>query len=431
MSKLYVDGGPAPTAKGKVMLATTAYDSPDASYTCSIQASREALHQAGIASSYLLLSGNCHVDDARNSVVKEFLTTDCTDLVFIDADVSWEPADLLRLMAHDLDLVGGVYPKRDIERMSDMPCRVLEGVTEPDADGLLEVEGLPTGFMRIRRKVFEALIGQAKAYRTQNFDMMAILFERGAPPGMERLGGDLHFCHKWRQAGGRLFADTELRLGHTVKAVVHDSLGAALRRQSGTTLSTVCNRIRAGTDRLQDYAEAIDSVGNKYAAPSLILAPAVRMARSAQGHIIEAGSGLSTVLMAAALPAGKYVYCLEHDPVYAEITIRLARQAGVTNIGMCCAPLVDGWYDLSGFDLPERFGLGLLDGPPRVYGTRLKFLDVFANRCGSVLVDDADTAGFVAQVLDWCQAHQWSIDLHSGRLAVLRAVASQPQREAA
>jgi acetone carboxylase gamma subunit len=42
-----------------------------------------------------LLSGNCHVDDARNSVVREFLASDCTELVFIDADVSWEPETLV------------------------------------------------------------------------------------------------------------------------------------------------------------------------------------------------------------------------------------------------------------------------------------------------------------------------------------------------
>ena len=32
-----------------------------------------------------LLTGNCHVDDARNILVKNFLETDCETLVFLRA----------------------------------------------------------------------------------------------------------------------------------------------------------------------------------------------------------------------------------------------------------------------------------------------------------------------------------------------------------
>lgn len=428
MSQLFYDGGPAPTAKGKILIATTAYENPDASYTCAIQASREALHKAGFASAYLLLSGNCHVDDARNSVVKEFLPSDCTDLVFIDADVSWEPADLVKLCGYDRDLVGGVYPKRDMSQMSDMPCRTLADATTPDDVGLIEMDGLPTGFMRIRRVVLETLNKTAQQWST-GATLLPILFERGSPPGGERRSGDLYFCWKWRQTGGRIFADPEMRLGHAAQAIVHDSLGAALRRQSGETLKYVCDRIRAGTETLNDFQEVFDGVGNKYGAPALVLAPAVKMARHANGHIIEAGSGLTTVLMAAANP-NFYVYCLEHDPVYAELTKRMARQAGIKNIGLCYAPMKDGWYDLAQFKLPDRFGLGLLDGPPRVYGTRLKFLDAFAHRTKTFVIDDTDTAGYLKKLLDWCVANQWQIDLHSGRLAVVQPAAN-PERQAA
>jgi hypothetical protein len=96
MSNHFYDEGEAATGK-KVLLATTCYDKTAASYTFSIARSREALHKEGIQTAYLLLQGNCHVDDARNSVVRDFLESDCTDLVFLDADVDWEPADLLQL----------------------------------------------------------------------------------------------------------------------------------------------------------------------------------------------------------------------------------------------------------------------------------------------------------------------------------------------
>src|SRR5689334_6511480 len=128
------------------MLATTSYGSPDASYTYAISRSREALTAVGIPSAYFLLVGHCHVDDARNVVVRNFLESDCTDLMFLDADVSWEPSGLVQICQRDVDLVGGIYPYR--RESQNMPVRMLD-TRFPDETGLLEVEGLPTGFMKI------------------------------------------------------------------------------------------------------------------------------------------------------------------------------------------------------------------------------------------------------------------------------------------
>ena len=104
MSHLFHDSGNASGGR-KICLATTSYDSPDAAYTFSMAQSREAMHKAGLQTAYMLLQGNCHVDDARNSVVQEFLLSDCDDLIFIDADVSWTPDALIRLCGHDVDIV--------------------------------------------------------------------------------------------------------------------------------------------------------------------------------------------------------------------------------------------------------------------------------------------------------------------------------------
>src|SRR5688572_1419621 len=123
MSNHFYDEGPPATGK-KVLLATPSYDRPCAAYTFAIAKSREALSQAGIQSAYLLLQGNCHVDDARNSIVRDFLESDCTDLVFLDADVDWEPEALVQLCQRECDVVGGVYPYRR-DGSDNMPCRLV------------------------------------------------------------------------------------------------------------------------------------------------------------------------------------------------------------------------------------------------------------------------------------------------------------------
>src|SRR5690606_17797542 len=145
MPAQYYEEGP-PADGRKVMLAVPTYESPDTSLTFALARAREALTAAGIGSALLILEGNCHVDDARNAICRTFMESDCTELMFLDADVTFEPEDLVQLCERDLDIVGGVYPFRR-EGQSHMPVRLLEDGEV--VDGLREVEGLPTGFMKI------------------------------------------------------------------------------------------------------------------------------------------------------------------------------------------------------------------------------------------------------------------------------------------
>ncbi len=427
MSSMFYDGGPAASGQ-KVCLATTAYDSPDASYTYSIQKSRQALASAGIQSAYLLLSGNCHVDDARNVVVQEFLLSDCTDLVFLDADVSWEPADLVKLCCYDCDLVGGVYPYRRQGFNSNMPVRMIPGRYEPQANGLLEVEGLPAGFMRIRRTVLERLSAQAHHYRNRGDrrSEVPILFERTYGNGT-RMGGDITFCAKWKALGGEAYAAADLRLGHAAKAVVRDSLSAALRRQADATLSYVADRIRAGSEDINLIREAREYAHNPYSALEDVLSLAMLLARKADGPILETGSGLSTIIMAAANPDQR-VYCIEHDPGWAAQLEAMAWKARTFNISIVTAPIRDGWYAIDD-ELPERFALGLNDGPPRQFGSRMGFFEHFGKRCDVIIADDADDFGYAEAIKEWAANHGRPIDFIPERAALIRRI--EKEKEAA
>lgn len=418
MAQLYVEHGPSASGQ-KVMLATTVYDKPDASYVSSIASTREALTEAGIQSAYLIYAGNCHVDDARNRVVREFLASDCTELFFLDADVSWLPKDLVSICKHDCALVGAVYPYRDPSRRDDMPVRMLSSDLSANADGLIEVDGLPTGFMRIHRNVFDAIPTESKPIPGGDDGQMNIYFERMKCDGHWR-SGDLAFCWKWRQQGGSIWCDPEIRLGHAAKTVVCGSLGQVMRVRKGETLKWTCERIANGTETLQDFAEVSEWVANPFAASYDVLAAVVRLARQGNGHIIETGCGISTVLMAAAVP-DHYVYCIEHDPFYAEQMRRWADQACVKNIGIVLAGLgADGWYDRKELDgLPETFAFGFCDGPPRHIGRRLPFLDELASRCGVIAFDDVDNqhGDYFAALSAWAESNGRKLS-HSGRLAV-------------
>lgn len=414
MSNLYHDEGPVATGQ-KVMVATTTYDSPAAGYVFSIARAREALSLAGIQSAYLLLQGNCHVDDARNAVVRDFLASDCTELLFIDADVNFEPEALVQLCRRDLDLVGGVYPFRR-EGSDNMPVRMLDNAKI--VDGLLEVEGLPTGFLKIRRAVLERMAEQAPKY-FDKLDLTALLFDRPDPDEQgTRWGGDIAFCNRWRAMGGRIYADAELRLGHTGQVTVTDSLAAHIRRLSGTTLAELLPRFRDGVETEHDYNELTKYTGNGWSVDAGVLALVVGVARKCRGPIIETGSGLSSVMMAAVTP-GK-VFALEHAPAWAARTVALAEEAGVGNVGVINAPLVDGWYDKRALELlPQRATLGFCDGPPRMYGTRGLFFDHIAPRCEILVIDDIKTDhAYATKVRAWCERNGRAFQI-LGRAALI------------
>lgn len=421
MSQLFQDFGKEVKGR-KVFIATTCYENPAAAYTFSIGKSLKALENAGITYEYHLLTGNCHVDDARNVMVKEFLLGKCTEMIFIDADVSWNPEDLIRLIDADRDLVGAVYPFRRPGENENMPVRMKKGVYKPDADGLMEVEGLPTGFMKISRKVLTTLAKSASKYwqKDDRRRKVPLLFERTLLKGGQRMGGDINFCRKWRQAGGKVYSLPEMRLGHTGTVIVRKSLGASLRVQTGQTLIEVVKKVQKRKETISDLVELREYIGNPYGALEDILAVCVAMARKAKGPIIETGSGITTILMAVA-NQDQTVYCLEHDPVYAEKLRQMAREVGLKNIGLCVCPIKNGWYDLKGMNLPYSFALGLNDGPPRTDGSRMGFFDAFGSKVDNVIADDADDPSYREALEKWAKKEGKTFDFIEPRAALIRS----------
>lgn len=430
MSQLFQDFGEEATGR-KVLIATTAYDNPDASYTFSIQRSREALHKEGIQTAYFLLSGNCHVDDARNVIVQEFLLSDCTELIFIDADVSWEPEQLITLCHYEgLDIVGGVYPFRLQEKKmrGDMPVRMKKG-SVVDYKGLIEVEGLPTGFMKIKREVLEVMSNLNDGYwnKKDRRSKVPIVFERTYDAEKEvRWGGDLNFCNQARMLGFKVFAVYDMVLGHAGKQIIKDSLGSALRKQSGTTLAHVVDKIRNKEETPDTYREAWEIMGNPFTAVEDVLAICVHLAREADGPIIETGSGLTTIMMAAANP-DQTVWCLEHDPLYAEKLRQMVKQTGLSNIALCVQPIAerstgDKWYDLRDLagTLPWRFALGLNDGPPRSVGSRTHFFTAMKGKVDTIICDDADDPGYRKWLEDHAKKYDKQFDFIEPRAAIIR-----------
>ena len=156
----------------------------------------------------------------RNNLVAKFLYNQAaTHLMFIDVDLGFDAESILRLLCANQDLVGGVYP------MKRIPIRyVINTVPNPIVSGdLVEVSTLGTGFMLIKRHVIEKMIAAHPElkYRDnigigeQYEQHMYGLFDTMIDPDGNYLSEDWTFCYLWRLMGGKVFADTGIKLDHT------------------------------------------------------------------------------------------------------------------------------------------------------------------------------------------------------------------------
>ena len=157
----------------------------------------------------------------NNLVAKMLFNKAATHLFFIDVDLGFDPEAILRLICHNQDVVGGVYP------MKRIPIKyVINTVPNPVHDldrGLIEVSTLGTGFLCVKRHVIEKMIEHHPELKyndnvgigAQYEPFMYGLFDTLIDEHKNYLSEDWTFCYRWRLMGGRCFADTKIKLNHT------------------------------------------------------------------------------------------------------------------------------------------------------------------------------------------------------------------------
>jgi hypothetical protein len=182
------------------------------------------------------------VTRSRNTLVAKFLDTEtATHLLFVDADIAFEVAQVVRMLGFDRDVVAGMYPLKMIqwdagavgraesgEPFDSAPLRYVgcpcEGEEFESRDGFVSGLFAGTGFMLIRRAVFASMIEafpetRYTAAHTQpvpsNSTNQFALFDCMIDPDTGHyLSEDYAFCRRWRSTGGRLWLDTQGDLTH-------------------------------------------------------------------------------------------------------------------------------------------------------------------------------------------------------------------------
>lgn len=231
----------------KLFVATPAYGGHvNVQYMQSMLNLQQLLNRQNVDMQFYTIPFDSLIPRARNYCVMEFLKTDCTHMIFIDADIQFHAVQVYMMMKEDKDILCGIYAKKaiDFEKVKEVApnCENIRELVEKCAryningiqgtqvvNGVMEVKYAPTGFMMIKKKALKEFIKEHPELKYKN-DIRAYgmdtetydLFKCGVVD--ERyLSEDFYFCHMWRESGRKIYADLKVNTSHFGQFAFHAS----------------------------------------------------------------------------------------------------------------------------------------------------------------------------------------------------------------
>ncbi len=223
-----------------IMIATPMYGGMcTGHYVAGLLSTINKLKSVGVPVYWAQMMNESLITRARNELARLFLEKGFDYLMFIDADISFDGQAVATLMAADRDITCGIYPKKEVdwkqiakaakegkENLQDyggaFVMNMMGEKQESDNDGVMEVRHGGTGFMLIKRKVFEDLMPHVPTYRVsthkENGEYVKPLTHEFFATSIDSTGAllseDYHFCDLWRKHGGKIYANPFIKLEH-------------------------------------------------------------------------------------------------------------------------------------------------------------------------------------------------------------------------
>ena len=102
----------------------------------------------------ITLANESLITKGRSRIANFFINnTQYEYVMFIDADIGFEPQYVLKLLSYQRDIVCGAYP------MKSIPLQYNYNISQPPLaeDGLIEIDNIGFGFALIHRRVFDKI----------------------------------------------------------------------------------------------------------------------------------------------------------------------------------------------------------------------------------------------------------------------------------
>ena len=232
-------------SKPHIFLATPCYGGMCTGFfTQSLITTAKVLTENNIDLSVSFLFNESLIQRGRNLLAHQFMQNEAaTHLMFIDADIKFNPADIVHMLRADKDIICGIYPKKEINwyavekavkegvpvdqlknKTGSMVVNLVgyEGEVTVPAGEPIEIWNGGTGFMLIKKEVMMQLkevlpsyVNDVRVLSGEVTDRITEYFACAIEPGIERLlSEDYYFCWKAREHGIKIHAAPWVHLGH-------------------------------------------------------------------------------------------------------------------------------------------------------------------------------------------------------------------------
>ena len=221
-----------------ILVATPVHSDVSMHYTQSLLHLQKWCFHNNVRIGFQLMKSSL-ITQGRNMCVAEFLKKGFTHLLFIDSDIAFNEGAAGRLIEANKDVISIPYPLKDmnwdkgfkmiqegkIKSALDLknkafyryPFKVPDPENIKIQNKVIEVTHSPTGFMMIKREVFEKMIiaypnlridqDQLVNGKVEKLGHMWNFFDTLFDPEKRTyLGEDFAFCKRWRDIGGTCHA---------------------------------------------------------------------------------------------------------------------------------------------------------------------------------------------------------------------------------
>jgi hypothetical protein len=209
-----------------------------------IMALKDVAISKGWGFKFIYTTNESLITRARNKLVEQFLVSNSTHLLFLDADMVFNPSLVAGLVEYDVDVVCGVCPKKFIDwnaiknlvtNNPDITPNWIPTLTSeycvnyhsnyehysPSPTGLMLVKHAGTGCMLIKRQVLETMQNHLPKFTdygsdgTANPKERALFFDTKVEEHSNAyLSEDYYFCNEWKKLGGNIYIAYGVKLKH-------------------------------------------------------------------------------------------------------------------------------------------------------------------------------------------------------------------------
>jgi len=195
----------------KVMIGTPCYDGRiDVWYTNSLVNTIKESYKHDVEITPMWVSFDALVQRARNDTIQLALEGGFDDLIWIDSDIEWQPEWVFKLLDYPVDVVGGTYRKKGDRE--EYVVRVPGPVNS--TTGLMEVQGLGTGFLRMNRKAMQYLWDSNKSYIDKKDNKERRMIFDVVITNDDLMSEDIYALQKLIDGGFKIWLDPAMTCSH-------------------------------------------------------------------------------------------------------------------------------------------------------------------------------------------------------------------------